>query len=80
MRKTKKFLGLLISVCMLISLVPTIVFAGPIYFNDGDFKYRTNTAETAAIIVGLQDGVTVKDLVLPSSVTYNGKTYNRRTK
>ena len=71
----KKIISLLISVCMLISLVPTIVFAGPIYFNDGDFKYRTNTAETAAIIVGLQDGVTVTDLVLPSSVTYGGKTF-----
>lgn len=71
----KKVISLLISVCMLISLVPTMVFAGPIYFNQGDFKYRTNTAETAAIIVGLNDGVTITDLELPTSVSYGGKTY-----
>ena len=71
----KKIISLLISVCIVLSVVPTFVSAAPVYFNQGDFKYRTNSAQTAAIIVGLNDGVRINNLVLPESVTYSGKTY-----
>ena len=77
MRKTKKVLGLLISVCMLISLVPTFVSAAGVgeTFTSGLFNYTVNSDGNTVTLTSIAASALSGEVVIPSTVSDGTKNY-----
>ena len=76
MRKSKKVLGILISVCMLISLVPTMVSAAAgDTFTAGDFTYKVNTDTTTVTLTAIAATKLTGAVTVPATVSDGTSTY-----
>ena len=79
-KRTKGILGLIITICMLVSLVPTSVFAASysdVYFDVGNFTYRLNSAGDGAILMSIKTGVNLTgEVVVPDYVDFNLSNYS----
>lgn len=76
-KRTKGILGLIITICMLVSLAPTSVFAAAgDHFDSGNFNYRINSTNTGAVLQGIASGVTLSgEVIVPDTVNHDGKDY-----
>lgn len=77
MKKLNKFFGLLITMCMLVSLIPTMASAAAAgtTFTAGLFNYKVNTDTTTVTLTSIAADKLSGEVVIPSTVTDGTSTY-----
>lgn len=77
--KPKRLISLLVAVCMMVTMLPVSALTAfavdyPVVNN---LKYNFNAAKETAVVMGIgPDFKNTDDIVIPSTVEYNGTTYD----
>lgn len=77
--KPKRLISLLVAVCMMVTMLPVSALTAfavdyPVVNN---LKYNFNAAKGTAVVMGIgPDFKNTDDIVIPSTVEYNGTTYD----
>ena len=77
LKRTKRFLGIFITLCMLLSLVPMVVSAAGVgeTFTYGDFNYKVNADGATVTITSIAASALTGEVTVPEKVSDGSKEY-----